>query len=248
MKPSLPLYKKIHKKFKIMAHMYELTPKELQDIIAYVRDDDTQVLDTGAVERFTNLASALSRKLLEDTRHLSKANGTMRRRLDRYEAREQAAIDSEGFPSLDFDSLDIASALLYQLQQLKTYRLTPEKLNLILYGMYASWLAGKRQRLFLEHPQATPWGPRFWRVFKRISDVNLRVPYELWQNLTEKDTAVAGFIKRYAEKYYDTKEKDLLDFFKKSKPYKNATADKNGGKWNKEIPDSEIFAWKTEKK
>lgn len=231
-----------------MASIYELTPHELEGLISFVRDGDDTVLETAAIEKFYNLNQMLGKKLADRIRKEKKRADHIQQRLDRYVSRENAAVERGDFPTLDLDSLEVAEALLYQLQQLKTYRLSRNKLVYILYGMYAAWLAGKKQRLFLEHPVATAWGPQFWRVYNKITNVTLRVPYGSWENITAKSTAVAGLIKTYAQKYYDISEKDLQNLFIKSEPYKNAVASKNGGKWNKEISDTDIYVWKTSKK
>ena len=51
-----------------------------------------------------------------------------------------------------------------------------------------------------------------------------------------------------AAKYYDYTESTLSRMFLASKAYKNADKEHNDGKWNKEIADADIYAWKASQK
>ena len=117
------------------------------------------------------------------------------------------------------------------------------KVIAILYEMYASWLGSKQERLFSHHPQATQYGPHFWRVANKCKDMN--GTYEDWKKIAELNPGMAEFCKNAAAKYYDWKLSDLTNSFIKSTPYKNALPINNGGKWGKEISDADIYAWKT---
>lgn len=231
-----------------MAHIYELSAKELESIIAFVRDDDMGVLATGAIERLYNLCSATGRKLAETSkRSIAKAN-TLEHRLENYRAKSRMALEQGEYSCTDLDSIEIALAVLYQLQQLKTYRLTRTKFNGILYLMYASWLYANGQRLCIEHPRVNEWGPTFWRASNHLSNLTLRVEYKDWENITQKNPAVANFIKTQTQRYYDMKEKDIIDVIKKSAPYKSGVPKRADDKWTKDFDDREIFAWKESQK
>ncbi len=231
-----------------MAHIYELSARELDMIIGFVRDGDTAVLETGAIGKLYNLAAATGKRLTEETLRRQSRIFTLERSLDRYRRKEAQAAAEGVFESMDFDSLEIASALLYQLQRFQAAKLTKTKIVYILYEMYASWLASKRKRLFNEHPVATEWGPQLWRVYSKIGSPAARVPYSSWENITGQSPAVAKFIENSAAKYAGAREKEMRETYVNSEPYRLCTADKNGGKWNKEIPDSEIYVWKKNQK
>ena len=84
-------------------------------------------------------------------RHLEgarKRNAMLTERLEKYKERKQEALEAGEFKETDIDSADVATALLYQLQQYPTYKLNKYKLNAILYEMYASWLYSHQERLF----------------------------------------------------------------------------------------------------
>lgn len=226
-----------------MANIYELTSRELEGIIAYVRENDTTVLQTDAIAKFLNLGSALGKKLRDDVVRSSRRAETAEGRLQRIREKEQESFKNEDIPGTGLDSLTVAIALLYQLQSLKAPALTKRKLNYIFYRMYAEWLAGHDQRLVTEHPVATPWGPYFWRVENQVKSVTIRVTYEDWKNFAFDHPSIAGFIKTYAAKHCNDNEKDMKEFLMSSKPYRSRKPKKDG-KWNAELDDHEIREWK----
>ncbi len=222
---------------------YDITPEELTAIAAYA--DGTGPLPGGdAVTKFNALHAAFSKKLLKD---LASANGKTKRLETRVSSlkkkedeRTAAGIFAETVPGLD--SLDVAKALVYCLLQKRTYQMTKAKVIAILYEMYASWLVSKHERLFSHHPQASPYGPQFWRVYNKI-DIKY-AQYEDFKSLAEKSPAIAAFTKNAAEKYYDWSIKKICSGWMKSKPYLNASPTSNDGKWGKEISDAEIYEWR----
>lgn len=223
-----------------------LTAAQLDELLRFA-DDDRQPASNEALEALNNLHSAIQKNIL---RHLSgarKRNAMLEERLSKYNEKNREKIDAGEFRETGLDSVEVATGLLYHLQQLRTYKLNNYKLNAILYEMYASWLESKKERLFIEHPVATEFGPRFWRVFKRLS-TSTTVPYSAWKALAEKNPGVAKFCENAAAKYYDYTESTLSRMFLASKAYKNADKEHNDGKWNKEIADADIYAWKASQK
>lgn len=227
-----------------MAAMYDLTADDIQMIRDFVQSGDPKVLDSDAISTFNALHAALAKKLaayaVEKTKHAS----ILERKIQRKQKREEQALIAGEFTETQRDSVDVTTMLLYHLQQ-KGYNMTKNKVVHILYLMYASWLYSKKERLFMEHPCATEWGPQFWRVYSRL-DVRKRVDYQQYISLAKQDPAAAAFCKRAAEKYFDYNENTLKANLLRSTPYKNALPDHNGGKWNKEISDSDIWFWKQE--
>lgn len=226
--------------------MYTLTQQQLEELIRFA-SDDREPASIEAIEALNGLHAAVQRNTLRHLEGARKRNAMLTERLEKYKERKQEALEAGEFKETDIDSADVATALLYQLQQYPTYKLNKYKLNAILYEMYASWLYSHQERLFLEHPVATEFGPRFWRVYSRV-DTNIRVPYSTWKIFAEKHPDLAAFIKNTAKKYFDYAESTLNRLFTSSKAYKNAHKDNNGGKWNKEITDADIYAWKKAQK
>ena len=223
-----------------------LNKEQLDELIRFASDDKA-FPSFEALEALNALYTAVQRNTV---RHLSgtrKRNAMLEEQVQRLREKREQKIDDGQFAETDLDSAEVATGLLFQLQQLKTYKLNKYKLQAILYEMYASWLYSKKERLFLEHPVATQFGPRFWRVYNRV-DTNNTVPYQAWKAFAEKNPAVAAFCKNAAAKYYDYAEGTLNRTFLASKAYKNADESHNNGKWNKDIEDSDIYRWKENQK
>lgn len=222
--------------------MYNLTPEQVDEIVRFA-NDEKQLPAQDTLETFNNLYAAVQRNTVRHLEGARKRNAMLTERLDSLREKREEKIASGEFGETGLDSIDVATGLLYQLQQLKTYKLNKYKLQAILYEMYASWLYSKKERLFLEHPVATEFGPRFWRVFKRL-ETTTDVSYAAWKAFAEKSPAAAAFCKNAANKYYDYTEGTLNRAYMATKAYKNADKDHNGGKWNKEIEDTDIYNWK----
>lgn len=225
----------------------ELKQDEIELILAYIREDNEEVFRTNIPEKLTALYYTFQKKLEKELRESNNKIFALERKLDRFKKAEKEEVANGNFMETERDSYEVALVLLYCLQQLKTYRLTKTKFLYILYNAYASWLAGRKERLFTEHPVATKFGPQFWRVYKRIS-LQAQVPYEYWSSFCKKNAGVARFLDNVARKYYDYSENMLKDPIMKSAPYLHALPEHNDGKWNKEITDSDIFVWRSEAK
>lgn len=223
---------------------------DFQELAALVlfADDDKQPFDIDAVRRLNALQAAVERNVLRHLEGARKRNAMLQEKIDSIREKDRVRIKTEGYPETlpVLDSFEVAQGLLYQLQQLKTYKLSRTKVILILYEMYCTWLGKNKERLFDEHPVATEYGPQFWGVFKRLN-TGAPVPYSQWKSLCERNSGVAAFCKNAAAKYYDKNNSTLEETFKKSAPYKNASKENNFGKWNKEISDKNIFEWKNAK-
>ncbi len=221
-----------------------LTPEGLETLIRIAEDDKIPV-DTGLVAALEELHSAVIRRLARSLDSMTAKAEALSEKTERYKALLKGNPAEGVYTETGLDSADVADALLYQLQALRTYKLSRAKVIHILYEMYASWLASKGERLFIEHPVATEYGPMFWRVYKRL-DTRKQISRDRWESLCAANPGVAAFCRNAARKYYDYADGDLNKVFLKSRPYKNASKEKNGGKWNKEINDNEIYAWKKE--
>lgn len=223
-----------------MPTKYELSPRELQMVMDYITDGKRDILLTDIPKRFNAVHAAFVSRLTAECNAASEKIFRLERRLDSEKVKKDKEIASGIFAEAGLDSAEIAQALLYRLQQLKTYRLTKGKVIIILYEMYSSWLASKKERLTIEHPVATEFGPQFWRAYSRL-DVKIQMNSAALDSIRQQNPGVAVFIDNAARKYYDYHEEDLKKTAMKSAAYLNATAEHNNGKWNKEISDSDIF-------
>ena len=230
-----------------MSYGYNFSEEDLKNIQAFMESGDIAALDRSAAARLANLSTAVNRRIADSAASLAKKTASLERKLLLYQAKEHLEVLKEGYPETGLDSCDVAMALLHCLQNQHTYnaKLTKNKVIYILYAMYCSWLAAKGERLFVEHPVCTEWGPQFWRVYKRLNP-GATADRTAFTRLAEQNAAVAAFTRNSAAKYYDYGEGDLKKLFTKSLPYRNAMPENNGGKWNGQISDGDIVAWKKE--
>lgn len=222
-----------------------MTPQELQQLLRFVEKDNQSIdfLKSDANKAFTALRYAYERKVNELAVRAAAENFSLRRKVERMETKEQKLVEEGVFGETGYDSVDVAWCLLYCLKSKQAFKLTKSKFLGILYEAYASWLGSKKQRLFAEHPVCGEYGPMFWRVFKHV-DVNANPDYRMFENIARQDAGVAKFIQNVANKYYDWAEKDIVGPVLKSLPYRNAMPERNRGKWNGELTDADIYAWK----
>lgn len=219
-----------------------ITYDQLDALIKYA-DGQSQSIDLELVNALSTLNYAVQKNVAKELLGARRRNTMLSEKLNGLREKRATQYEEGKFEETDIDSADVANALLYQLQLLKTYRLSASKVMLILYDMYATWLEGKGERLCLEHPVATEYGPRFWHAFKRVN-VNVPVAYDTWKAFAERRPDLAAFTKNVAFKYYDIAEPTLRSRFNNSMPLQNAAPKNNGGKWNKEIADKDIYHWK----
>lgn len=219
-----------------------LTQQQLESLIRFAADDKT-VPDLAAIEALSDLHHRVQTNVIKHLTGAWKRNSMLQEQMTRIRERENEHAEQGVFEETDRDSFLVARALLYQLQQLKTYKLTKTKVNAILYEMYASWLYSKKARLFTEHPVAAEWGPMMWHAVKKLEPGDQVSPQE-WLDFASRYPAVAAFCKNAAQKYYDIDCSTLYDGFKSTAAYKKASAENNGDKWGTEISDADIYAWK----
>lgn len=222
---------------------YDITTEQIDEIRDFVESGGAlPAKDT--VIRFNALHAALNKKMYEELAKSRSKATRLEKRVQNLKAREEdraaAGMFTETVPGLD--SLEVAKALAWCLRQKQAHSLNNTKIVAILYEMYSSWLESKHERLFAHHPQATSYGPQFWRVWKKLN-VNA-VVYGDFSTLAEKNAGIAAFCRNAAEKYYDWKLSDLVEPSKKSAPYRNALPEHNDGKWNAEISDADIYEWR----
>lgn len=222
-------------------HKYTINPEEFQAILSFVNEEGPMPsFDT--LGDFQAIYFALQRKLAKQYEEQTKKCFKMERRLERIDRHEERQTEEGVFAESGLDSLEVADVLLYHLQELKVWKFTKNKFMSILFHMYASWLGSKKERICLEHPVATEWGPQFWRVYKRLN-LSQPVSVETVKAVRQKRADITAYIANAARKYYDCKENELSAVHLKCDPYKRALPHNNGGKWNKEISDSDIFLW-----
>lgn len=219
-----------------------LTPEQLAKLIRFA-DDDREAPDIEAIEALNVLHETVQRNAL---RHLSgalKRNARLSDRLERYQEKRRAEYATGEFQNVELDSVTVAKALLYQLQQRMSYGITTKRFQAILFRIYATWLYKNKERLFDEQPKAQEYGAVFFRV-KNNLQLSYRAVYADYKALCEADPDRAAFVKSSAEYYANKTEDEILSPILKGSAYKNASKEHNDGKWSKTLSDADIYAWR----
>lgn len=229
---------------------YNFTHEEIEKVLAFINDENQDVLKTDIPQRFINAAAAFSSKLYKvygvEKSRLASSEKTIARLRTRLEGR---TVEGQ-FVELDFDSLDIALCIVYLLKERNSYY-SRNRVQYMLYEAYSRWLADHQERLTSEHPVAQEWGPHFWHISKKCGAVQPVTTIEDFRRVSSKNPGVAEFLKNVVNKYANWREEDMKKVFTDSVPYKNAMpkpADKavspGDTKWGHQIKDTDIFAWK----
>lgn len=217
-----------------------VTPEDLNLIISFIEGTNSSVpmdaitrIQLLSLEATKALGSAYSKRGMEINR--------MQRHLTRIEKKEEAAIATEeAFVDLGLDSLDIANDIIAELHELKCFNLSKDFVQNILFEVYASWLHSKKERISIEHPVATPYGPRFWRAYSKMDFKSGDAAQMAMKNA---NPGLYVMIRNAARKYCDYNPADLSRLYKKCDPY-TCACPKDGEKWNIEITDNSIYNWK----
>ncbi len=221
---------------------WNITPEEFGGILAFLNDENNDILKTDLPARFTNLCGAFHSKMVKALAAEQARANRSERTIERLNARLQGRVAEGMFVELDFSVVDLAKCVLY-IMKVNDYYCSRDRLQQILFEAYSRWLADKSERLTSERPVAQEWGPHFWAVSHRLGNLNIAVSVEDYDCVRQKNPGVAKFLENVVKKYAPCSDKDLREMQKQSAPYRNALP-KEGEKWGKPIKDSDIFAWK----
>lgn len=222
---------------------WNLSPEELSVILAFVNDENDDILKTDLPQRFNNLTAAFQAKIIKAlTAERSRVNRA-EKSIERLNVRLQGRVAEGTFVELDFSAVDLAKCILY-IMKVNNYYCTRDRIQCLLYEAYSRWLADKSERLTSEHPVAQDWGPHFWTVSHRLGNLSIAVSVDDWKVIAEKNPGVARFLENVVKKYAPCSDLELKSMLKQGAPYKNAVPKHVGEKWGKEIKDADIFAWK----
>lgn len=230
---------------------YRISNEDLDIIQRWMdgeRDGDAGNI-TEPAKRLFRLSDALRNALLADRQALHQQNTRLSRRAARLTERQENAALAGEFHDEGLDSADILRVILLKAGQ-NSMRITIERAVHILYLIYASRLVSEHTRITIEHPVANVRGPQFWRAFHAVrGKFEYAAAKEASERIAKEDPGLLVHIDNAVKKYgtYPCSENDTIErFLKGSEPYKKAHKDLNGGKWNKEISDADIYAWRKE--
>lgn len=221
---------------------YELTNDELRGVLDWLNDEQGNVPPPEAASKLITISARLQKKLLDEALRSRREAAGYRKRIERITERKDRAVAAGEFRELGFDSVEVARCLLCYVQELGVH-CSKNKLMYLMYIAYASWLASKDERLCIEQPVATEWGPNFWRVYKHIPNTFVPTSFQDVKAVAEVNSGVAAFLRNVVRKYGDLRDADLERYVKGS-PYKAALPEHNDGKWNGLIRDTLIYEWK----
>lgn len=223
--------------------MYEITPEALRSILGYLNDKNSPKPEDESLKLWFNLSHALEARLIADFRDARAELATKRRALDRVQRRKERIVEEEEFSELGVDIFDICQALRYCLAE-KHVSLSRMKIMYILYDVYAAWLSSHSQRICLDHPVMTQYGPIFGRAYKRLKGNPPDARKEDLDALKGRSPGLAVLVERAAAKYYDQDETVMRNWLLKSRPCRNAKPQLTGEKWGRELSDKDIYHWK----
>jgi uncharacterized phage-associated protein len=220
-----------------------LTPEQMTKITRYIDGEKDAEIDDETLALFDALHYKLHRKIYENLSREQKKSRRLETKAERLEDKLKAAdaADAEGFTEAGLDSADVAACLAAETRNVTQKGISRSRMLTLTYMAYVSWLGNKKQRLFLEHPVATQYGPIFWRAYKKVNP-ETEADEDAFRRVADQNPGAAAFLRNVAKKYHDADERMMANFIKNSAPYKNALP-KEGEKWCKTIQDDDIYAW-----
>lgn len=237
---------------------YIITPEQLNGLNAFINGEEHAVLDVEAARAMFAMSAALASNIIKENRALRSERLSLQRRLERMAERKketkQSMLENEWFAATGLDSLDVAKAFLYQLQE-NGFTLSKDKFWSLIFMAYSSYLFHLEATLFIEHPVAIlidkdgkkTVGIRFWRM-KDLS-VTTPVGHDVWVALAGKSPKVAKFLQNFVLKYGNYTEDDLRSYVIRSEPVRKAFELMSvGGPKSRILSDKDIYLWKESQK
>ena len=243
----------------------EFTEADRLAILRLVNEGDDSVLGTESMIRFCGLYHSAVKRMESRLTAVKRENASLKGRLSRFEKKENELFAAGEFDGKGLDSVLVARALLFCLQHFCSLEprfqyISMQKLQILLYDVYAYYLANKKMRLTVEGPVAYGYmesstgkvieeGPRFWRVKNALENMlKAKTPASKddYETLKSLDPDAAGICYGVARKHYSDTDANLFRWIRGSEPYRLASRENNGGKWGAAYPDAAIYAWKSE--
>lgn len=232
---------------------YNITPEEMKGILDFLNGESgTSVLGTPQAAVFMAAANELRRRGDTALRNCRNEIERLRRRVDALNARLGKDPGNAEFTDLGIDSVDMAKMICFYIRKQTahlagTYYIKRSVVITLLFQAYSGWLGKNSERICMEHPVATEYGPQFWRAYGKL-DPAAELTDDDRRQLTEigeKHPGLTAYVRNMVAKYLDAGIKELSDYHKSGFPYRNAEREcREVGRWNTEIKDSDIYAWK----
>lgn len=241
---------------------YEFTEQDRLKILRLINEGDTSVVDDDCINRFFAMYAAVSKAAVAEARARNREITRLSAKLRRHEATEERLCLEGEFQGRGLDSVTVARALLYCIQQYSAYnpgvKISMQKLQILLYDVYANYLAVYRTRLTVEGPKSSGYedkatgrivelGPCFWRVKNALGDViraQTRMTADDFKALENADPDAAGICIGVARKRHSEEDRNLFLWIKNSEPFRDADRSNNGGKFGRDYSDALVYRWK----
>jgi len=221
-----------------------MTAQDIQNIQDWLDGKVPFASAADALKEFRIMHAAVERKALEDLGAATKKTAIQEKRIERLDKSSKKQLAEGNYAELGFDSMEIAQALRHCLREhVGSLQLRKGHTVAIIYEIYSSWLGSKGERITVEHPVATQYGPTFWRVYDKLDKYPAPTLSD-FSLVAGKNPGLAAMIKNAAAKYATYPIRDLMRFHMNNDAYRNADKDHNGGKWNKELDDRDIWLWR----
>lgn len=243
--------------------LYEFTEEDRIKILRLINENDPSVVDDDCIGRFFALYAAVSKASVSVARARAREASRLRTRLERYDRSEEAMCMRGEFPGRGLDSVTVARALLYCIQQTNAFNtsfyVSMQKLQILLYDVYANYLARYRTRLTIEGPKSSGYedprtgktvylGPCFWRVKNALAGViksQTKMASADYDALANADPDAAGLCWGAARKRSAEEDRNLFNWIKETEPYRDADRCNNAGKFGKDYSDALVYEWKS---
>lgn len=223
---------------------YEISGEDLQQVLAYANKEEGATCDPSLVGRVIGIAASATSNMSRELVAARKTIVKMQAEIDRLKLLTKT-LDTEGlFVDLSISPLLLAKAILWLLKDNNMAGASRTKVSCLLYEAYASWLARNRERISSERPHASEWGPSFWTL--RNFSANTPVSRADFEAVAEKHAGIAVFLRNVVRKYGAWSDASLKSRCTRTAAFRHAMPENNGGRWGKELDDTEIVAWRKE--
>lgn len=226
--------------------MYTLTEQEMERIVQYINGDAPDVISTDIPARLLKIAADLQKRLIKDTSFLLDRNKTLQQQIRRLKDKHEEAFAAGDFRDheAEFHDTDLAMLAIHHLLAQEVRYAMPTVMHMV-YLAYAAGLT-KGVRLCVEPPVVTKQGPWFWRIRNRMENLLYQQPdKEQIDSIRAADPGLYVLMKNVVAKYRDV---DTIKMLCNTEPVRRNGPSANGGKWNKIIPDAQIWNWQKNKK
>ena len=233
----------------------DFTQEDVRRLLDYINSDTRTPLEPETARKFTILRDAYGRKVARDLERAAAECARYRKKIEALEARRRTALMQGEYASLNFTAEEIAWALICEMAETSgEARMTSETLQHLMFMAYSGWLSHYGERICIDRPVCagrtnadgtrTVLGPWFWSAAKKTDLKAAQTARTMRDSLAQRHPGLARYLRNVARKYGPIRESDLGRHINASEAVRNALPERNGGRWNGTIEDSDIYLWR----